>query len=193
MTRERRRLRLSAEFVADCVDEGTFLSIMSAFPTGVTVVTTLDAQGRPCGLTCSAACSLSKSPPMLLVCIHNASRVLRAILHCDRFIVNFLRDNRESISSLFASQECDRFSSVSWRPSRLGGLPWLLNDTIAYSECRLASAVQAGDHTVLISAILDGQVLGDTVGPLMYWRRSYGRWPTEEDAITMALSLAAEG
>lgn len=187
------RLNIPPEVVDNCVDDSTFLSIMGAFPTGVTVVTTLDEQGRPCGLTCSAACSLSKTPPLLLVCVHNHSSVLKAILHGRQFMVNFLRDKRESTSSLFASQQEDRFTSVNWRPSRRGGLPLLPLDTIAYAECSVVGAIEAGDHTVLIGAIVDGQAQEDVPGPLMYWSRQYMSGPADEDAFAAALTLATEG
>ncbi|MGK5550300.1 flavin reductase family protein [Actinomadura kijaniata] len=192
---ERPRIRLEPPTAPDggFVDPPTFLSIMGALPTGVTVVTTLDGRGDPTGLTCSAMCSLSKEPPLLLVCIHRRSRVLGAILERDRFLVNVLRDERESTSSLFASTVADRFSSVVWRPSPSGGLPWMPEDTIAYVECQVAAAIEAGDHTLLIGAMIDGAASRDACGPLMYWRRRYGRWPDEEDPFTAALTMATEG
>lgn len=187
------QLEIPAEVAAACVDDDTFRSIMSAFPTGVTVVTTLDEQDRPCGLTCSAACSVSRTPPLLLVCLHSHSRVLAAIRRRECFGVNFLRDNRAATSALFAARNPDRFGLVAWRPSRLGGLPLLPADTIAYAECRLVGTLAAGDHTALVGAIVDGRAEGDTLGPLMYWRRRYGGWPVDEDELTTALTLATEG
>src|SRR5205807_7052384 len=41
------------------LDRATFFALMSGFPSGVTIVTTLDEHGRPRGLTCTATCSLS--------------------------------------------------------------------------------------------------------------------------------------
>src|SRR5687767_9846810 len=43
-----------------------FFAIMSAFPTGVAIVTTLDADGQPRGLTTNAVCAVSADPPLLL-------------------------------------------------------------------------------------------------------------------------------
>ncbi|RBQ20091.1 flavin reductase [Spongiactinospora rosea] len=186
-------VRFSAGVADGCVDDDAFLAIMSAFPSGVTAVSTLDEHDQPVGLTCSAACSVSKSPPLLLVCIHNASRVLRSILDRELFLVNFLRDHREHISSLFASGADDRFTEIVWRPSRGAGLPWMPLDTIAYAECRVVHALRAGDHTIVIGAIVDGGHMGDELGPLMYWRRRYGRWPIEDDPVVAATTLAAEG
>lgn len=187
------QLKISGPPAEDAVDPDVFRSIMSAFPSGVTVVTTLDHTGRPLGLTCSAACSVSLSPPLLLACIHRESHVLQAITADGRFIVNFLRDSREWISSLFASKQADRFRSVSWQPSRQSGLPWLPVDTIAFADCRVAGVIEAGDHTIVIGAVVDGHAAGSSAGPLMYWRRQYGHWPAGEDLVSAALTLATEG
>jgi flavin reductase (DIM6/NTAB) family NADH-FMN oxidoreductase RutF len=174
------------------VDPQTFRSIMSAFPSGVTVVTTVDGDGRPMGVTCSAACSVSQDPPLLLVCLHRASSVLTALVAGGGFVVNFLRDNREDTSALFASRSDDRFASVLWEPSPHSGLPWLPLDTVAHAECRVVRTVEAGDHTVVFGAIVHGDA-HDARGPLMYWRRRYGGWPAEEDTMAVALTHATEG
>ncbi|GAA4545563.1 flavin reductase family protein [Amycolatopsis samaneae] len=189
----RTHLDIPPGVLGSCIDGDRFRAIMSAFPSGVTVVTTVDEQDRPLGLTCSAACSVSQTPPLLLTCLHSASRVLTAILAGRRLLVNFLRDNREATSTRFATRQEDRFSSVAWRPAPGSGLPWLYRDTIAYADCALVGALDAGDHTVLLGAIVDGQAPEETFGPLMYWRRQYGRWPVGEDAVTAALTMATEG
>lgn len=173
------------------VEPETFRAIMGALPTGVTVVTTLDSRREPCGFTCSAACSVSQDPPLLLVCVNSRSRVLREMLGTGAFAVNVLRANREWVSSHFASRAEDRFASVAWEPADALGLPWLPDHTVAYAECRLDSAITAGDHTVVIGTIVGGDAL-QTRGPLMYWRREYAGWPGH-DALGSGLTLATEG
>ena len=66
---------------------------MSAFPTGVAIVTTLEPDGTPRGLTTNAVSSVSAEPPILLVCVDRDSRTLPALLHTKRFVVNFMRDD----------------------------------------------------------------------------------------------------
>ena len=107
---------------------------MSAFPTGVAVVTTLDADGEPRGLTTNALCSVSAEPPLLLVCVDKESRTLPALLHSRRFVVNFLAERRDELARLFASKTDDKFGGVAWEPG-LGGMPCLREDSLAYAEC----------------------------------------------------------
>lgn len=175
----------------DCVDDATFRAIMSALPTGVTIVTTIGRDGAPLGLTCSAVCSLSQEPPMLLVCIHRRSGALREIRHTGRFTVNFLRESREAISALFAAPVDDRFESVEWARTDRFGLPWFPRDTTAHAECDLVRAIDAGDHTIVIGVIVSGRARDDGYPPLMYWRRRYGPWPADRDEIDLA--TATEG
>jgi flavin reductase (DIM6/NTAB) family NADH-FMN oxidoreductase RutF len=78
---------------------------MGAFPTGVTIVTTLDERGQPKGLTSNAVCSVSPDPPLLLVCVDQCSNTLPALQHTRRFVVNYLVAGRGELSNLFASKE----------------------------------------------------------------------------------------
>ena len=171
-------------FVEQCgpgVDAVTFRSIMGAFPTGVAVVTSFDESGSPRGLTCSALCSLSIDPPLLLLCVDSRSGSLQAIRSSNGFVVNFLREGRDSVSQLFASPSPDKFSRIRWRRSAITGLPWLEEDTIAHADCRLVSDIEAGDHSILIGVLVSGSGPTSTAQPLLYWQRQYASWPVSTD------------
>src|SRR6266536_565576 len=75
----------------DLADIGfdSFCDIMGSFATGVSVLTSLDRAG-PHGMTCSAVCSVSAAPPLLLSCLRTPSSTLDAIRACGRFLVNVL-------------------------------------------------------------------------------------------------------
>ena len=89
---------------------------MSAFPTGVAIVTTLEPDGTPRGLTTNAVTSVSAEPPILLVCVDRNSRTLPALLHTKRFVVNFMRSDHVEICQLFASKADDKFAAWRGRP-----------------------------------------------------------------------------
>jgi flavin reductase (NADH) len=155
------------------VDKATFFAIMSAFPSGVTVISTLDALGQPKGLTCTATCSLSADPPLLLVCIDRRSSTLDALRFSGRFVVNYLLAGRGELSNRFASREPDRWANLAWRPTRYG-LPWLHRDTLAYAECALVQETDGGDHVIMVGRVDGGQPPPPGTQPLMYFRRGYG-------------------
>lgn len=158
------------------VDDATFREVMSAFPSGVAVVTAADTDGSPRGLTTRSFVSVSADPPLLLVSIDRTSRTLPAIRETGAFVVNFLAAGREALSALFASKADDKFERVRWLPSPIAkGAPILAEDAVAYAECLVSQEIEAGDHWLILASVEGGQVLGGR--PLMYYRRSYAEWP----------------
>lgn len=164
--------------VPDChtrvvpVPRDEFFAIMSAFPTGVAVVTTLDADGTPRGLTTNALCSVSAEPPLLLVCVDRSSRTLPGLLHSGRFVVNFLAERRDELARVFASKAEDKFAGVEWTPG-LGGMPCLRADSLAYAECVIEQRVEAGDHVIVTGLVEAGMTPDPDSVPILYFRRSY--------------------
>jgi flavin reductase (DIM6/NTAB) family NADH-FMN oxidoreductase RutF len=158
------------------MDKATFFSLMSAFPTGVTVVTTLDAQGQPRGLTSNAFSSVSADPPLLLVCVDKRSNTLEALQSTRKFVVNFLREGRGPLSDRFASKLSDKFDGIAWRPAA-NGQPVLHDDVLAWAECTVEAEVPAGDHIIFIGRVEAGQPPAPDSQPLMYFRRTYASWP----------------
>lgn len=157
------------------MDRATFFAIMGAFPTGVAVVTTVDQQGQPHGLTTNALCSVSAEPPLLLVCVDKHSNTLPSLRKSGKLVVNYLSAGRDDMANLFASKEPDKFAGVSWRPAS-NGMPWLHTDTISHAECTVDQEIDAGDHVVFIAKVEDGQPPAPGTKPLMYFRRSYSTW-----------------
>ncbi|MGW1007843.1 flavin reductase family protein [Streptomyces sp. NPDC002520] len=153
------------------VEADHFRSLAAALPTGVTVVTTLMADGAPVGMTSGAVCSLSCEPPLVLTCIARGSQTLGEIKRRRSFCVNVLASGADAISNRFAASGGDKFSGVDWRPGP-GGLPVLATGTTAHAVCELYQVVPAGDHEIVIGLIVAGD--SDPSGsPLVYYRRTY--------------------
>jgi flavin reductase (DIM6/NTAB) family NADH-FMN oxidoreductase RutF len=163
------------------IDGQLFRSILGSFPTGVTIVTTVGADGVPRGLTCNAMCAVSAEPPMLLFCLNKKAGSVTAFLERKGFVVNFLAAGRGELSTRFASPGDDKFAGTRWEPSaHAGGSPIFPEDTVAHAECTVAQVVDAGDHHVLLGLVVGGACNGGN--PLMYLRRTYASWPDAEPA-----------
>lgn len=161
-------------------DAESFREAMRLVPSPVSVVTALDEDGIPRGLTCSALCSLSMAPPLMLICVNHQNRSLDAIRHSDGYLVNLLKAGRTEMSENFASSLPGKFANLTWCPSPASGLPLLVDDALAYVDCGLQAEIPAGSHSILIGRVrASGSSLPDD-GPLVYWRRSYGRWASAE-------------
>ncbi|MGO9898323.1 MAG: flavin reductase family protein [Solirubrobacteraceae bacterium] len=154
------------------VDGQIFQQVMASFPAGVAVITTLDREGKPRGLTTTALTSVSLDPPLLLVCVDLGSRTLPALRHTRAFAVNVLDTRHAPLARHFASKVEDKFAEHTWRDGS-GGLPILDDHCVAWAECRTRREVVAGDHLVVIGEVLDGAVEGDRAS-LIYFRRAFG-------------------
>jgi flavin reductase (DIM6/NTAB) family NADH-FMN oxidoreductase RutF len=157
------------------VDAATFFSIMSAFPTGVAVVTCVDEGGAPRGLTTNAVTSVSADPPLLLVCVDRTSRTLPALLRTRRFAVNVVATGRDDVATVFASKAEDKFAGVAWAAGETGA-PLLVEDALAWAECEIDQEIEAGDHRILVGRVVAGRPPEPESLPLVYFRRSYGRF-----------------
>ncbi len=163
------------------IERDEFCAIMSAFPTGVAIVTTLDEHGVPRGLTTNAVASVSADPPILMVCVETTSRTLPALLHAKRFVVNFMRDDCAELCSRFASKTEDKFAAVAWTPGS-GGLPILHEGAVAHAECTTGAELQVGDHVILTGLVEGGSPPGPDDVPIVWFRKGFSSAPSPVSA-----------
>ncbi len=149
-----------------------FRRLLGHFPSGVTIVTTNDADGRPAGLTVSAFASLSLEPPLVLVCVDHKAQSYPALKDNRGFAVNVLSTDHEAISRRFASTRLDKFDGVAYQMSALG-LP-LLGGALAHIECVTVNRHVEGDHTIFVGRVEAGATADGE--PLLYHRGKYKRF-----------------
>lgn len=119
---------------------------MRHWPTGVTVVTTLD-RGVPMGCTVNAMMSVSLSPPLLVVALGQASATLGAIRRTGAFGLNVLAADQRQLCQRFAcGSQDERFRGLRYRMRRR--LPVLL-DVVTASVCAVRDTVPCGDHVLV--------------------------------------------
>jgi flavin reductase (NADH) len=153
-----------------------FRSLMARFPTGVAIVTTVDDDGKPWGMTCSSVCSVTLTPPTLLVCLRISSPTLRAMLDSSTFAVNFLHGQAQSAAELFASGASNRFDLVRWELAEDMGGPHLTQDALATADCRITGTREVGDHAVVLGRAFQITERQERA-PLLYGLRQYRPWP----------------
>ena len=139
---------VAGEAQAEPMDPALWRSAMGSFPSGVTIVTTLDGD-RPVGTTASAFTSVSLFPPLLLVCLDHKSRTLAAVRLAGFFCINVLAEHQADLARLFAGAGAtDRFRDVEIGEGRMGAP--VIGGSVAVVECALHAAHTAGDHDILI-------------------------------------------
>jgi 3-hydroxy-9,10-secoandrosta-1,3,5(10)-triene-9,17-dione monooxygenase reductase component len=145
---------------------------MGQFATGVTVVTSVGADGEPVGTTANAVTSLSLEPPLVLVCFDLKSATLTAIRGHGAFAVNVLGRRQRHLSANFAR----RGLSAVWDGVRHHRGPTgspRLADVIAVIECTVEHSFPGGDHEIVIGRARHVESNGDGATPLLFWRGDY--------------------
>lgn len=148
-----------------------FRDVLGRFATGVTVLTTRDADGRDCGMTVSAFAALSLDPPLVLACIARDATIAGAVAAASHFGVSVLAAHQEPLARRFADPNVDRFVGVPLSRGALGVA--LVNGALAHLECRVTARHQAGDHTIVIGEVLAASA--EHGEPLVHFRGDYGR------------------
>jgi len=153
------------------IDTKLFRQLLGCFPTGVAIITTLDADGRPVGLTCNSFSSVSLEPPLVLFSLRKASSVLREFMECKNFAVNILSQQQDALSGRFATSKiADKFENVSWTPGACG-MP-LIDDAVVSFECGTFACHEAGDHYVFIGEVRNLRG-GSADHALVFYKGSY--------------------
>jgi 3-hydroxy-9,10-secoandrosta-1,3,5(10)-triene-9,17-dione monooxygenase reductase component len=146
-----------------------FRTVMGTFPSGVTVITSIEGQ-TPAGFTCQAFTSLSLDPPMISFAVSRESSTRPRILSAGRFCVNVLAFDQHPLCKRFAARGVDRFQGVDWWRSP-GGSP-VLDGVIAWIDCTVEAEYPAGDHTIVLGNVKE-LACQRTAAPLIFHRGEF--------------------
>ncbi|WP_295470852.1 flavin reductase [uncultured Pseudomonas sp.] len=156
------------------VDVNSFRNAMAMLGGAVSVITTDGPAGR-CGFTASAVCSVTDSPPTLLVCMNRASQSNAQFKANGILCVNVLAASHQALSGAFANKHLSpeaRFAEASWTTLE-SGAPVML-DALVNFDCRIAQVHEVGSHSIFYCEIQDIRHGGAEDG-LVYFNRAYHR------------------
>jgi flavin reductase (DIM6/NTAB) family NADH-FMN oxidoreductase RutF len=154
------------------VDGDTFRRLMGNFATGCTVLTLPD--DPPHGMTANAVSSVSLDPPLCLVCVdHDTECHERLSEGTDGYCLNVLAEDQRDLGEYFADM-VDLADPFETRPTRTAatGAP-VFEESLAYLDCTVEAAHEAGDHTIYVGRVEAGDVLDGDGDPLLFFR---GEW-----------------
>ena len=149
-----------------------FRDAMGHFATGVTVVTSVGADGAPVGTTANAVTSLSLEPPLILVCFDLGSLTLQAIRGHGAFVVNVLAAAQRHLSANFAR----RGLAAAWDEVRHRHGPTgspRLEDVLAVLECTVEHRLPGGDHEIVVGRVRHAETSATPADPLVFFRGGY--------------------
>ena len=158
--------------VPSTLTQSEFRKALGCFATGVTVIT-VDREGEVHGMTANAFASVSLDPMLVLVCVNRRARTHAHLHEKKRFGINVLSESQRATSEYYARttethQHAEEAGAGFDRTKH--GTP-VLHGALAYLECRLQTAHEAGDHTIFIAEVED--VVVREGNPLLFFRGRY--------------------
>lgn len=154
------------------VSKEEFRSAVAYFATGVTLVTTVNANGQPHAMTANSFTSVCLDPPTVLVCVAHKTQTHGFLQRTGRFGVNILRQDQEDLGAHFAKPAEERKEEVKYSYTCAeDGVP-CLDHSMVFLGCRVIGSHVYGDHTVYIGQVEEIRK-NEADTPLMFFR---SRW-----------------
>jgi len=154
------------------VESRHFRDVLGSYPTGVSVITSVSADGSRWGLAVGTFTAISLEPPLVGFMPAKRSTSWRQIERTGRFCVNILSDSQLDMCRRFSASGGDKFAGMSHGHSP-GGLP-LLDDVLAWVECDIERTVELGDHVLVVGAVRALERCKEDA-PLLFHRGGYHR------------------
>jgi flavin reductase (DIM6/NTAB) family NADH-FMN oxidoreductase RutF len=142
-------------------------------PGPVAVVLTHTGEDHVQGITCTSAGSLSASPPLAMFSVDVKTGFADVVSHGGLFAINYLASDRAEWASAFSRGGQSLEDLVRMVGTGRTGAPVLRSGTTAVLECRQESRYDAGDHVIVIGAVLHTRA-DVTTPPLIYHSGRYG-------------------
>ena len=157
------------------IDANLYKQVMGSFPSGVTVITTLDEDGQLVGLTASAFSSLSMDPALVLFCPNYSSDSYPVLIRRKQFAIHLLSAEQQHEAYSFAKKGKEKAQGIDWQLSELGNP--LLEGATAIIECELWREYDGGDHAIIVGAVKNLILPEQAVTPMVYHRGKLGALP----------------
>ena len=174
------------------ISDSDFRSALSRLAGGVCIVATATAKGERRGVTATAVCSVSASPPTVLACVNLATGTCKTIEDTGLFSINLLGEQDRKIADAFAGRDgrtgSERFLVGDWLAAPTTKMP-ILKDALATMECRVCKVVHMGTHAVFFGEV--DRIVSGGHAPLIYQGGNYRSLSIEPQARTLPERVSA--
>ena len=153
------------------IDSERFRKVLGHYPTGISVVTAMSADG-PVGMVVGTFTSVSLDPPLVAFMPAKSSTSWPLIRDAGKFCANVLSAEQEELCRNFSKRGGNKFDGVKWTAGASGSP--ILDDVIAWVDCDIDQIVESGDHYIVIGRVRDLDIV-QSVTPLAFFRGEFGR------------------
>ncbi len=116
--------------------------------------------------------SVSLDPPLVMFLPAKSSSSWPAIQKTGHFAVSVLGAHQGEVCQTVFDKGQDPFAMFEWHTLSTGSP--VLQDCLAWIDCRIADVHEAGDHWIVVGEVV---ALGEgdpELGPLVFWGGAYG-------------------
>ena len=155
----------------ESVSPATFRDGMASLPGAVNIVTTEGPQGQA-GFTATAVCSVSDTPPTLLVCLNRGASVHKVFSTSTHLVINTLTPEQQHLSNLFGGKASmtERFASAQWE-TLVTGSPVLKGAAVSF-DCKITQLLSVATHDVIFCEVVAIKQQ-EQAAALLYYQRQY--------------------
>lgn len=155
-----------------------FRDVIRHLASGVTIITS-SLGGEPVGLTATAVCSVSATPPILLVSLTASSRTAQGVAETGAFAVHLLPHSGRRYAEQFASRS-SHFQDVKYSPTPDKQIP-LLTNAFGWFLCQVENSLPVADHVIFVGRVLQCELKDKSPDPLLYFDRNYRKLAPGEE------------
>lgn len=140
------------------------------FSYGLYIVST-GYEGKMNGFIANSVFQVTSDPPQLATVCHKDNFTAQLIHKRKIYSVSVLQqDVKPKLIGLFgykSGSQINKFETVEFILSKTG-IPIVVEDALAWFECRVIQIVDVGTHWIFISEINDAELLNENQPPLTY-------------------------
>ena len=125
----------------------------ASFATGVTVITCIDEDQKPHGITISSFNTVSLEPPLILWSLKKHSRLMPWVEVGKKHLIHVLERKQEALAMHFATVKVDQFNDVDHMIAASGLTQ--IDHCVAYYECETVSVHVGGDHNIIVARVIN--------------------------------------
>jgi flavin reductase (DIM6/NTAB) family NADH-FMN oxidoreductase RutF len=151
-------------------DAASFRDVIRHLASGVTIITST-LGGEAVGLTATAVCSVSATPPLLLISLTTTSLTAQGVAETGWFAVHLLPHRGRRYAEQFASRGA-HFEGVQYA-RHLGCEIPVLSDVLGWFVCEVEQTIPAADHIIFVGRVVECELRDKAPDPLLYFDRGY--------------------
>lgn len=144
------------------MDEAAKKQVLRFFTYGLYAATARDGDDVA-AMTVNWATQVSFAPPLIAVSMERESRTRALAMRTGAFALSVYAADQRELAGLLGRHSAkapEKFAGVAWAPGGATGCP-LIEGTLGALECRVVSALEAGDSILVLAEVIAAHALRD--------------------------------